>query len=156
MKLEVKRFTLISTVQKNSDCPGDLLNSFDAVISLQRYRETEMLLLAERFATASGISLEPAAFASVAKLADGNPRRLHSLLMRLKLIEKQPVSEADALELLSVFGHGTAPAIALGASSADWSNLSGVEFERLITALLNSMGFIAEMTKGDWRRGHRC
>ncbi len=41
MKLAVKPFTLIGTVQKQSDCPSDLLRCFDAVMQLQRYDESE-------------------------------------------------------------------------------------------------------------------
>jgi Holliday junction resolvasome RuvABC ATP-dependent DNA helicase subunit len=147
MRLATKPFTLIGGVQKASDCPGDLLNSFDVVIQLQRYRETEMLQLADRFATKEALSIEPSAIALVARLADGNPGQLQSLFRRLKLVEKQPVSESDAQEMLSVFGYGGAPSAAAGVAPADWAALSGVEFERLITSLLNSMGFAAEMTK---------
>jgi Holliday junction resolvasome RuvABC ATP-dependent DNA helicase subunit len=148
MRLAIKHFTLIGTVQKTSDCPSDLLNSFDAVIPLQRYREPEMLRLTERLAATASLSVEPAAAALVARLADGNPGQVESLLRRLKLIEKEPVSEQDAQEILSVFGHGSAtPAIGLGDAPADWDSLSGIEFEKLITTFLNSMGFVAEMTK---------
>jgi hypothetical protein len=148
MRLAVKPFTLIGTAQKEADCPQDLLNSLDVVIPLQRYREAEMLEFTERFAEQAGVSVEPPAAALVARLADGNPGRAESLMRRLRLVEKQPVGERDAQEMLSVFGYkgGTSAPNPSGAPT-DWASLSGIEFERLIAGLLNSMGFAAEMTK---------
>ena len=140
MRLAIKHFTLIGTIQKASDCPGDLLNSFDAVIPLQRYQESEMLRLTERLAANAKLSVESAAVALVARLADGNPGQLESLLRRLKLVEKEPISEQDAQEMLSVCGHGsTPPRACVGVAPADWANLSGIEFEKLITTFLTSI-----------------
>ncbi len=148
MRLAVKRFTCIATAQKEADCPPDLVSLFDVVVRLQAYSQAEMLQITDRLATRVGISIDPAASALVARLADGNPGRAESLVRRLRLVEKQPVSEWDAQEMLSVFGYGggtSAPN--LSGAPTDWASLSGIEFERLIAALLNSMGLAAEMTK---------
>ena len=147
MRLAVKPFTLIGTALKEADCPHDLLDSFEVLLPLQPYREQEMLQLTDRFAQQIGVSFEPSAAAAVAKFSDGRPGRAESLVRRLRLVEKRPVSEQDAKEMLSVFGYGRTVAAGLEVAGTDWTRLSGIEFERLITQLLNGMGFVAEMTK---------
>jgi HJR/Mrr/RecB family endonuclease len=107
-----------------------------------------MLEMVDGLAKLAGMAIEPAAAGLVARLADGNPGRVELILRRLTMVEKQPVSESDAQEMLSLLGYVDRPsAAALGIPSADGANLSGIEFERLITALLQNMGFKAEMTK---------
>jgi len=148
MRLAVKPFTLIGTVQKQGECSPDLIPCFDVVISLARYSEQEMLTLTERRARAAGLSVEPGAVALVAGIADSNPGQIDTLLRRLKLVERQPVSRQDAKEIMSIFGYsGGSSARRPGVPPTTWETLSGVEFERLIVNLLNSMGFTAAMTK---------
>jgi Holliday junction resolvasome RuvABC ATP-dependent DNA helicase subunit len=156
MRLAVKPFTLIGTAQKEADCPQDLLNSVDVVIPLQRYREAEMLELTERFAKQAGVSVEPPAAALVARLAEGNPGRAESLMRRLRLVEKQPVGESDAQEMLSVFGYkgGTSAPNPNGAPT-DWASLSGIEFERLNSGATKQHGFCRRDDEGERRRGRR-
>jgi Holliday junction DNA helicase RuvB len=141
MKLSVKPFTLIGTALKEANCPRDLLNCFDVVLSLQRYREPEMLQLTENFAKQIGISVEPGAVALVAKLADGNPSTAESLARRLRLVDTQPITEAKAREMLSVFRYGGRPAAVL-VGGRDLAGLSGIEFEHLITAAVKEHGLL--------------
>src|SRR6266481_5175297 len=107
-----------------------------------------MVELSALLAVRVGIPLEPPASALVARLADGNPGKAEMLIRRLALVEKRPVSEQGAKETLSLFGFDS------GSSGqtfeeipTEWARLSGIDFEKLIAALLNKMGFIAVMTK---------
>ncbi|MBV9500002.1 MAG: restriction endonuclease [Acidobacteriaceae bacterium] len=147
MRLAVKPFTLIGTVQKQGDCSPDLFGCFDIVISLPRYSEQEMLQLTERRALSAGLSLEAAVVPLVARLADSNPGKINTLLKRLKLVDKHPVGRHDAEEILSVFGYPGVISARSDAPIGNWSALSGVEFERLIVDLLNNIGFTAATTK---------
>jgi len=148
MRLAVKPFTLVGTAERQSDCPRDLLNAFHAVLSFQTYSENEMLELGARLATQLGISFEPRAQALIAKLADGNPARTEMMMRRLELVEKRPISEEDARDMLSLLGIDSGPPVeALGEIPTGWAQLSGIDFEKLIAALLNKMGFVAAMTK---------
>ena len=62
--------------------------------------------------------------------------------------QQDPVNRQDAEEILSVFGYaGLTSAGALGTPPGNWGFLSGIEFERMIVELLNSIGFSAAMTK---------
>jgi holliday junction DNA helicase RuvB len=148
MRLAVKPFTLVGTAERQSDCPRDLLNAFHAVLSFQTYSENEMLELAARLATQLGISFEPRAQALIAKLADGNPARTEMMMRRLELVEKRPISEEDARDMLSLLGIDSGPPVeALGEIPTEWAQLTGIDFEKLIAALLNKMGFVAVITK---------
>ncbi len=110
--------------------------------------ESELVQLVERFASSEGVSLDSSATAVIARQAGGNPNCAESLVHSLRLVEKQPVTEHDAREMLAVFGHGSGNrAINSGLSGINLASLSGVEFERLITTVLSGMGFAAEMTK---------
>ncbi len=117
MRLAVKPFTLIGTAEKQSDCSRDLLNAFHAVLSFQRYNETEIIELADRLAAQAGISLEPPTEALIGKLSDGNPARTEMMMRRLKLVEKQPVNEHDAKEMLSLFGFDSDSSAKVGGDS---------------------------------------
>jgi Holliday junction resolvasome RuvABC ATP-dependent DNA helicase subunit len=148
MRLAVKPFTLIGSVERESDCSRDLLNTFHGRFSFQRYTQPEMLEITNRLANLNGVATEPAAAALVSKLSDGSPARAESLLRRLELVEKRPVGEQEAREMLSLFGFGnSSPISTLGGVTKEWSELSGIEFEQLIAALLTKMGFATEMTK---------
>ena len=147
MRLALKPFMLVATSRSENDCSRELLDSFDIVIRLQPYKEAGILQLTERFAVHAGLTIDPAALALVARLADGNPAHIEPLLRRLRFAEEQPVSEQAAREILSIFGYGNQPAITGNALPTNWTGLSGVEFEKLIAALLKSMGFVAELTK---------
>jgi Holliday junction resolvasome RuvABC ATP-dependent DNA helicase subunit len=148
MKLAIKPFTLIATAEREDDCPRELLTSFDVLLPFQRYRAAEIVELANRFAGEAGISIDPGAASVVANLAEGNPGKAEILVRRLKMVERQPISESDAQKILSIFGRGTSgPEPSPGIVLSDWRLLSGIEFEELITAFLKRMGFAAEMTK---------
>jgi Holliday junction resolvasome RuvABC ATP-dependent DNA helicase subunit len=148
MKLAVKPFTLVGTAEKQSDCPRDLLNAFHAVLSFQPYNEAEIVEFAARLAAQAGVTLEPPTKALVARLSGGNLGRAKMMMDRLRLVEKQPVSEHDAHEMLSLFGFdGGSRAQTLEGIPTEWAQLSGIDFEKLIASLLSKMGFVAEMTK---------
>lgn len=148
MKLAFKPFTLIGTVQKQGDCSQELFRCFDVVIPFGRYSEQEMIELTERRAAYRKLPIESGAVTLVAKLADSNPGRIDTLLHHLRLVENQPVSRQDAEEILSVFGYaGLTSAGTLGTPPSNWGALSGIEFERMMVELLNSIGFRAAMTK---------
>jgi len=64
----------------------------------------------------------------------------------VRALNKPKITEGDALQALAVFGI-TANADTHIGDSANLELMSGVEFERAVTALLARMEFRAEMTK---------
>ena len=114
---------------------------------MERYSRVELELIAEGIGTRDGISLDGGASALLARSCDGRPGHLESVFQRIiKPLNKTSVSEDDVLQAFKVFGinvrSDTSPKLTEGLQ-----NLSGVDFERLILALLTRMGFHAEMTK---------
>ena len=148
MRLSAPPFILVGSAEKQSDCARDLLNAFHVVLPFQAYSEPEIVELAGRLATLAGISFEPSVAALVGRLAAGNPGRAEMIVSRLKLVEKQPVTEPDATEMLSLFGFDSgSQSGTLEGGPREWDRLSGIEFEKVVATLLGKMGFIAEMTK---------
>ena len=148
MTLVVNPFTLLGTVQKQTDCAPDLLRTFDAIVQLQRYTPESMVQLTIRLAELAKIEIDADTAALIANLADGNPGRVESIVRKLRLIEKRPIGVEDAQEMLSVLGYSVQRSEFLGYDGRiDLNSLSGIEFESLITAALNRMGFVAEMTR---------
>jgi HJR/Mrr/RecB family endonuclease len=148
MRLAVKPFTLVDTAEKQSECPRDLLNAFYAVLSFQPYGEREMVEFVVRLTARAGTTIESPAQALVARLAAGNLARAETMMRRLRMVEKQPVTEHDAQEMLSLFGFDSGSrAQTLEGIPTEWAQLSGIDFEKLIASLLSKMGFVAEMTK---------
>ena len=148
MPLAVNPFTCLGTAERLSDCDNDLVRSFDIVMSLQPYTQLEMTTITERLACAMNMPIEAAATELVARLAGGNPGTAKKMLQQLTLSQTRPVTEAEAREIMSAFGHTNAGAVASeNPAIANLANLSGVEFEQLIATLLRNLGFTAEMTK---------
>lgn len=148
MKLAVKPFTLIGTVQRQNDCSPDLLRVFDATVLIQRYAPESMVQLSLRLAELAKVEIDADAAALVANIADGSPGRVESIVRKLRLVEKRPIGVHDAQEMLSVLGYSVPRSqILVHDRRIDLNSLSGIEFERLITAALNRMGFVAEMTR---------
>jgi Holliday junction resolvasome RuvABC ATP-dependent DNA helicase subunit len=145
--MEIPPFTLIATCPRKSDCPADLLDEFSLILSLKPYSMDELHALAISIGKGSGISLEPKAAELVAKVSDGKPGRVASILRRLsKAINKTEVTEEDVSRAFKGFG------IAVRSDTSPDGvgrvrDLSGVDFESLIMGLLTRMGFHAEMTR---------
>ncbi|MBF6569233.1 MAG: restriction endonuclease [Candidatus Binataceae bacterium] len=145
MPLLVKPFTCIAAVQKESDCPSELFNLFNIVVRMRPYPQAEMVQIAERIATRLGIEIEASALELLASLADGSPAKASLIIARLN---SKRVTEHDVQQLLPVFGRpDNTFADLLSEVPPDVGAISGVEFERLVTALLRKMGFVAEMTR---------
>ncbi|MGA2439071.1 MAG: restriction endonuclease [Acidobacteriaceae bacterium] len=145
--MEIHPFTLIATCPRKSDCPADLFNEFSLVLTLQPYSKNELQALAVSIGKSAGISLEPGAAELIARASDGRPGHIASTLRRLaKAINKAAISEEDVARAFAAFGIAVrSDASHEGAASI--RDLSGVEFESLISGLLTRMGFQAEMTR---------
>lgn len=145
--MEIRPFTFIATCAKKSDCPVELLAQFSLVMELKPYSRPEQQLIAERIARREGVTLGSGAAELIARGCDGRPGHLESMFQRLiRPLNKSAVSEEDVLQAFTAFGINArldTPPNAVG----NLQDLSGVDFEKLISALLTRMGFETEMTK---------
>jgi Holliday junction resolvasome RuvABC ATP-dependent DNA helicase subunit len=145
--MDVRPFTLIGTCPRKSDCPAELLNEFSLTLSLQPYLELELQSLAQSIAHAAGLTLESRAGELIARSCDGRPGHLETILKRVaRAINKTALSEEDVLKALSAFGVSVSR-VHSSKGIGNLQNLSGQQFEMLISGLLTRMGFQAEMTK---------
>lgn len=145
--MEIRPFTFIATCAKRSDCPAELLAQFSPVLELQPYSKPELQLIAERIAQRTGVTLDSGAAELIARSCDGRPGHLESMFQRIiRPLNKSAVSEEDVLQAFTAFGINARLDRSPNAAG-NLQDLSGIDFERLISALLTRMGFQTEMTK---------
>lgn len=146
---ETDQFTCIATGCRLGDVPPDLLKCFSLSIPLQPYSMLELESIAVVLARDNGLGLGEGVAHLVASVAEGSPGAIEQLIRRLSRLGKTEITEAEAIQMLSAFGLNPHSATTGGAvvNADDLAKLTGVEFERLITAVLQRMGFTAEMTR---------
>lgn len=146
LKYALHPFTGIGIAPRQSAVPPALASLFPIVISLQPYTQEELATLAQALARARGFSLTPSAAMLVAQVAAASPQKLQSVLRLLPASEGSEVPEEDAANVLAQFGFQVVPG-GEPTVPTDLTQLSGTEFERLITTLLGRMGFRTELTQ---------
>jgi Holliday junction resolvasome RuvABC ATP-dependent DNA helicase subunit len=145
--MEIRPFTFIATCPKKSDCPTEMLGEFSLVLNLQPYSIHELQSIAERFAQKAGISLDNGASELLVRSCDGRPGHLESRFQRLvRPLNKSAVFEDDIQKAFTAFGINV-HSDSLPNEVVKLQDLSGIDFEKLISTLLIKMGFQTEMTK---------
>jgi Holliday junction resolvasome RuvABC ATP-dependent DNA helicase subunit len=144
---ELCPFTLAATCPNNTLCPEDLLHEFSLTMNLQPYTRDELISIALKLGSVSGIAIDLEAASLLAGVCDGRPSHLESLIRRVsKAINMNVLNSNDVLKTLKAFGLSESYNISHVVSSSI-ERLSGEEFERMISTLLNRMGFRTELTK---------
>jgi Restriction endonuclease len=145
--MDIKPFTLIGTCPKKADCPQELMKEFSLVLALQPYSTDSLQAIASNNAKKLGAVLELGAAGLISSSSDGRPGSVESLLRRvLKAVNKDVVTADDVAQAFKVFGIKASADMPTN-GYGNIQNLSGVDFEKLITNLLVRMGFQAEMTR---------
>ncbi len=144
-KFHLNRFTCISTVPKEKNCPPILGNAFSLTCSLQPYTSDELGRIAYLLATAAGVNVTNEIADLMANACDGTPHQLEILVRRLTKSGSDITSCEGIVNTLAAYGvTGPMPAKPLPETIR---TLSGVEFEQAIADLLRKMGLRAEVTK---------
>jgi Holliday junction resolvasome RuvABC ATP-dependent DNA helicase subunit len=143
------QFALITLAEHLSDIHPDLIRCFSLSLSLQPYTTLELESIAHKLAGSNRLKLREGVPHLVASVAQGNPGMVEQLIRRLSRLGKSDITEAETIQVLSAFGLNPHLATSAGAPMAagDLEKLTGVEFEKTITAMLQRMGFQAEMTR---------
>jgi Holliday junction resolvasome RuvABC ATP-dependent DNA helicase subunit len=145
--LEVRPFTLIATATRRSECSADLLNCFSLVLELRPYSNVALAQIAERIAAKGNLEIDSESARLIAINSEGRPHQLERLVERVaKAVRKQRITAQDTAEALSAFGMSTRAWTAADREAGTF-DLSGADFERLISSLLARMEFRAQMTK---------
>lgn len=145
--MDLKPFTLVGTVTEKSECPEELLSCFALVLPLQAYTSTALEKIGEKVATQEKLEMDATAIRLLAANSRSCPGKLNVLMQRIaRAVNKPRITEEDTLQALTVFGI-TAQTDARTENSANLERMSGVEFERFVTALLARMQFRPEMTR---------
>lgn len=145
---QLNRFTCIATAEREADCPPELRELFAMAIPLAPYSQSELEALATLIAGKAGVSIDPGAARLTAGACGGIPHKLEILIHRLAKASVGGITEKNALEVLSMYGITTASGLPSAPTpEGGIQNLTGVQFEELITSLLARLGFRAQMTK---------
>lgn len=148
VNVPLKVFTLIATTETASAVPPDLKECFHLTVSLvPRYSDDSLATICQRIARDAGLVLVPDAANLVASAAHGSPHQVQVTVGKLAGLGKAAIEAGDAAQLLSVLGLGPRPRGEGELATEALDTLSGIEFERLVTGLLDAMGFRAGMTK---------
>ncbi len=139
-------FTCVATVEKQSDIRADLLKGFALRLEFEEYSEPELRRLARTLAWASGFSVDHSAAALVAKAAAGSPSEVQELIRHIAMTGENSVNETSAARTLSILGKRAEVTPDVGVTTS-FERLSGIEFETMVTSLLQGMGLRAVMTK---------
>jgi len=143
---QLNRFTCIATARRESDCALELREAFSLIVPMESYSRPELERLANLIATWNGVAIEQAAAKLIAGVCGGVPHQLDLMIKRLASLGGSPITEASAVEILSLLGVKASGGSEL-APSGDVQQLTGIQFEELISSLLARMGFRAQMTK---------
>ena len=144
--MDLRPFTLVATCPKKIEFPVDLLPEFSLVLELQHYSISELALIATRIAARKNLELQNDAAQFLVRHCERNPRYIEATLARVaRAINKTTISEDDVREVFALFGtHVRADG---SASPDEMAEMSGQDFERLISRLLDAMEFRTELTK---------
>jgi Holliday junction resolvasome RuvABC ATP-dependent DNA helicase subunit len=143
---DLNRFTCIATAPRVGDIAPDLLRCFSLSLTVQPYSNQELKDITARLASHVGLTLNEEVIPMLVNASDRTPRSIDQMLKRFNRFGKPTITEVDAAEALAAFGLAPQQQKVV-TNSNDLDGLSGVEFEKLITSLLGSMGFQAEMTR---------
>jgi hypothetical protein len=145
INVPLKRFTCLATARSKAECPPALIEGFPLTVSLQTYSQAELVSISDRLAQRKGIAITPAAADLLARASGGTPHHIEVLVDRLVELGRTSVSAEDVAQVSSVLGLniGTAGSVSRG----EIDTLSGMDFEKVIAALLRAMGFQNEMTE---------
>ena len=142
----LNRFTLLATAPRIADVPAELAGCFSVTLTLDPYSNEELEKITCLLALPLRLTMTPEAAHLIAMSGQRTPSSIDQLLRKFARLGKVKITEADAKEVLAAFGLAPPPTGShIGTNNLD--KLSGVDFERLITSLLQSMGFHAEMTR---------
>ena len=140
----------VASCAAKHECPASILKQFKCVIPVEPYSLGELQGILESEAGKDRISLEPGAAELLVRCGNGNSTLLLSRLKRVVALIDQKTNKPyltveevrTALAKLRI----DIPEQIVAPASRKLDELSGVEFESLIKALLIEMGFQAELT----------
>ena len=144
--MDLPPFTLVATCPKKSDCPADLLPEFSLALELEPYSISELAQIAARIAARKNLELQNDAAQFLVRHCERNPRYIEATFARVaRAINKAKISEEDVREVFALFGSRVREESS--GSPNEMAEMSGQDFERLISRLLDAMEFRSELTK---------
>jgi hypothetical protein len=142
----INRFTCIATATRESDCPPELREAFAMVLPIESYEQPDLLILAHLISKKLGVKVDDDAAKLISGICGGIPHQIENIIQRLAKLNLEIITEKDAVEALTTYGVNVSTG-GVSQASANLQNLTGIQFEQLITSFLARQGFRAQMTK---------
>lgn len=145
--LLVARFTCLATAETRSGVHSSLLAEFPLVLALSPYSPNELARIGTRIASQMGVAISDSGIWKVAQRL-GTPAELSRILRMIKkTINRESISGGDVCRVLDAMCLAGPSLCPDGRASADFSALTGVEFEKVIAEALRQMGLEVQTTK---------
>ncbi len=142
----LNRFTLVATAPAESSIRPELLRCLSLRLTTRRYHLEELEQLTSALADQNGLAIDDEAIRLIAEVAGGTPNHVANLILRFSRLGQSKVGVEECREMLAAFGLGPRPVGSLP-DFANLCELSGVDFEKVVSAMLGRMGFRSEITK---------
>jgi Holliday junction resolvasome RuvABC ATP-dependent DNA helicase subunit len=143
---QLAHFSCVATVLRRSDMLAGLASCFNLSVEVQPYSDAELGQVALNLATRAGLSLVESAIPVLVGASDRTPKSIQALINRFSHLGTKNITEDVAAEAFEAFGIQS-QVVGAHSPASDLQRLSGIEFEKVVLALLVSMGFRAEMTR---------
>lgn len=146
--LKLNHFTCVCSAEKQSDIPADVQDSFGLALSLEQYSPSELAQIVVMCAQQNGLSICPEAAGLIAQKCGATPGQVATFVDRLKRAGYRDVTEKCVADLMEAYGiRNRQFNVNSQRPCGSFDNLSGVEFEGVISAVLQKMGFRSEITR---------
>ncbi|MGD0842249.1 MAG: restriction endonuclease [Candidatus Acidiferrales bacterium] len=143
---QLNQFTCVATAHRASDCSPELRDAFALTIPMEPYLQSELEAIASLISAKDGVTIGPGVAKLISQVSGGIPHKIGITIQRLARLIPGIINEKDAAEVLSTYGFRASTGLSTE-PYGDLQNLTGIQFEELITALLARLGFHAQMTK---------
>ena len=139
-------FICIATTSFPAKCSVSVLDAFLVKLNLHSYSEEELKGICEFIARKNNLVLSQEIISAISSFACGSTKKVETFVHQLQSIGKESVNEEDAVRFFATLGLKF-PVSASVDPTTNLEQLSGINFEQLITMLLGKMGFQADITK---------
>jgi Holliday junction resolvasome RuvABC ATP-dependent DNA helicase subunit len=139
-------FTCIATATREVDRASELRDAFPLILTLRNYSRPELEQIVQVIARVRSLEITPTVCTWIVDACDRNPHEIEVLIQRLSRAGAGRITDKDAAEILTVYGFNPSQYLEV-TSTAGLRQLNGVQFEKLVSALLQKMGFEAKTTK---------
>lgn len=144
---KLNHFSCVCGAARQSEISQDIRSAVGLAFTLEKYSVAQLAEIASLHAQQSGLSISPEAAALVGQASGDTPGQVALLIERFKRAGYRDITKSMVADLFEAYGFNQPSNNLVVDGHADsLDSLSGIQFEELIFAVLQKMGFRSEMT----------